>query len=374
MTKRKVMLVAGARPNFMKVAPLSREFQRRQGVESVLVHTGQHYDVMMSEVFFRELEIPHPDINLEVGSHPREEQIGMIAERFDPVVRDTKPDVVIVVGDVNSTVACAQVARRYGVKVAHVEAGLRSFDLRMPEELNRTETDKLADFLFVTEPSGMEHLAAEGVPGRRFLVGNVMIDTLVGQLDKVRASGILAKLSLRPREYVAATFHRPSNVDTKDALGALVGTIAAVCDEVAMVLPIHPRTLGRVKEFGLEERLRGIELLVLCDPLGYHDFMKLVMDSQAVVTDSGGIQEETTYLGIPCITMRENTERPITVEVGTNVVVGADRGAVLAHIGLVRAGALRKGRVPELWDGGAAERIAEILIREMGEAASASGH
>jgi UDP-N-acetylglucosamine 2-epimerase (non-hydrolysing) len=366
---RKVILVAGARPNFMKVAPLSREFQRRPGVESVLVHTGQHYDVMMSEVFFRELEIPHPDVNLEVGSHPRDEQIALIAERFDPVVRDTKPDVVIVVGDVNSTVACAQVARRYGVKVAHVESGLRSYDLRMPEELNRIETDKLADFLFVTEPSGMEHLAAEGVPGKSFLVGNVMIDTLVRQLDKVRASGILARLNVRPRDYVAATFHRPSNVDTKEALDTLVGTIAALCDQTAMVLPIHPRTLDRAREFGLEVRLRAIGRLVLCDPLGYHDFMKLVMDSQAVVTDSGGIQEETTYLGIPCITMRESTERPITVKEGTNVVVGADRGAVLAHIGLVRGGAFRKGMVPQLWDGHAAERIVEILTREMGGSA-----
>ncbi len=365
----KTIVVAGARPNFMKVAPLTREFGRRSGVESVLVHTGQHYDLMMSEVFFRELEIPRPDINLDVGSHPREEQIAVIAERFEPVVRDVVPNLVIVVGDVNSTVACAEVARRHGVDVAHVEAGLRSFDMTMPEELNRVETDRLADFLFVTEPSGMEHLVAEAVPGKSFLVGNVMIDTLVRQLEKARGSDILTKLNVVPREYVAATFHRPSNVDSRDALELLLGTIAALCERVTMVLPVHPRTLARIKDFGLDKKLRSIRQLVLCEPLGYHDFLKLVMDSQAVVTDSGGIQEETTYLGIPCITMRENTERPITVEEGTNVVVGADRAAVLRHIDMVRAGAFKKGRVPALWDGRAAERIVEILIREMGGSA-----
>jgi len=358
----KIALVAGARPNFMKIAPLMRECRRRSDtIEPVLVHTGQHYDAMMSDVFFSELEIPRPDISLEVGSHPRDEQIRLIEERFEPVARDLALDLLIVVGDVNSTVACARVARRHGITVVHVEAGLRSFDDAMPEERNRIETDRLSDLLFVTEPSGMANLAAEGVSGKRFLVGNVMIDTLVRQLGKARNSAVLDRFHLAPGSYVAATLHRPSNVDSPDALKRVLHTIAAVCERLPMVLPVHPRTMARVNDLGLAATFNEIPRLTATPPLGYHDFLRLVMESRAVVTDSGGIQEETTFLGIPCVTMRANTERPVTVNEGTNVLVGTEPSAVTRAIDDVLAGRFKKGRVPDLWDGQAASRIMDLI-------------
>lgn len=355
----------------MKVAPLAEECERRAEVEHVLVHTGQHYDESMSRVFFDELGIPRADFNLEVGSQERAAQIETVMERFEPLIRAQKPNVVVVVGDVNSTVACARVARRHGVPVAHVEAGLRSFDLAMPEEHNRLETDRLSDYLFVTEPSGMQHLAAEAVEGKVFFVGNVMIDTLVRHLPAAEARNVHARLGLAPGGYAVATFHRPSNVDQPDSLGLLVDTLRALCARLPVVLPLHPRTRARAASYGLLDTLGGLPGLLLTEPLGYLDFLGLVRNSRLVVTDSGGIQEETTYLGIPCLTMRENTERPITVDLGTNVLIGSDRGLLLRSVDDVMRGRFKRGQVPDLWDGRAAGRIVEVLLTELGRVASA---
>jgi UDP-N-acetylglucosamine 2-epimerase (non-hydrolysing) len=366
INRMRVVSVAGARPNFMKIAPLAEECRRHRDIAHIIVHTGQHYDESMSRVFFDELGIPRPDFNLEVGSQEREAQIRTVMERFEPVVREERPDVVIVVGDVNSTVACARVARRHGVRVAHVEAGLRSFDLSMPEEHNRLETDGLSDYLFVTEQSGMQNLAAEGVRGKAFLVGNVMIDTLVRHLAVAERGRVLETLGVRPAGYITATFHRPNNVDEPDSLGRLIGTLRALCARLPVVFPLHPRTRSRAMSYGLLEALVRMPGLILTEPLGYVDFLGLVRHSRVVVTDSGGIQEETTYLGVPCLTMRENTERPITVEVGSNVLVGGDRDLLLRSVDDVLAGRFKRGRVPELWDGRTARRIVARIRSELG--------
>jgi UDP-N-acetylglucosamine 2-epimerase (non-hydrolysing) len=350
----------------MKIAPLAEECRGRAEVEHVIVHTGQHYDESMSRVFFDDLGIPRADFNLEVGSQERITQIEMVMERFDPLIQARKPDVVMVVGDVNSTVACARVARRHGVRVAHVEAGLRSFDLAMPEEHNRVETDRLSDYLFVTEPSGMRHLADERVPGKVFFVGNVMIDTLVRHLPVAEGRNVHAAFGLTPKGYAVATFHRPSNVDEPESLRNLVDTLGALCAHLPVVLPLHPRTRARAASHGLLGMLVALPGLHLTEPLGYLDFLGLVRNSRLVVTDSGGIQEETTYLGIPCITMRENTERPITVDLGTNVLVGSDRDLLLRAVDEVLGGRFKRGRVPELWDGRAAGRIVETLLSQLG--------
>jgi UDP-N-acetylglucosamine 2-epimerase (non-hydrolysing) len=363
-----VLNVAGARPNFMKVAPLMRCLARRPDVRQILVHTGQHYDDNLSAVFFEELGIAAPDINLGIGSGERDEQIARISEAFRPVLHRVRPDVVLVVGDVNSTIACARVAREHGVKVGHVEAGLRSFDLGMPEEHNRRETDEIADFLFVTEPSGMENLEHEGVGGKAFLVGNVMIDTLVAHLRKAEQSDALERFRLAPGKYLVATFHRPSNVDRRDRLLTLLDAISGLCRRAPLVLPLHPRTRGALSEHGLVEQLESCEGLILCAPLGYLDFLKLVSRAAAVITDSGGIQEETTYLRIPCITMRGNTERPITTSVGSNVLVGNDIERLFRELDAVLRDPEREYGIPELWDGHAAERIVELLLSELSPA------
>ncbi|MEZ5560435.1 MAG: UDP-N-acetylglucosamine 2-epimerase (non-hydrolyzing) [Pseudomonadales bacterium] len=361
----KILNVAGARPNFMKIAPIMAAMAARQDMEGVIVHTGQHYDDRMSRVFFEDLGIPAPRINLEVGSGERMEQIRRIAERFDPVVRREKPDAVLVVGDVTSTVACAQVAKHHGIPIVHVEAGLRSFDLEMPEEINRIETDKLSDLLFVTEPSGMENLAREGVPGKAFHVGNVMIDTLVGHLGKARALAVSERLGLEPGAYFVGTFHRPSNVDSAPRLTNVLSIIEHAAGYHPIVLPLHPRTRGSLERHGLQKRLEGQANIRIVDPLGYLDFVSLIDRARAIITDSGGIQEESTYLKVPCITMRDNTERPITVEIGSNVLAGTDPDQVRLAVDRVMSGDIRPARVPELWDGHAAERIVEILAREL---------
>jgi UDP-N-acetylglucosamine 2-epimerase (non-hydrolysing) len=361
----KILNVAGARPNFMKVAPLVHEMNRHSDVEHRLVHTGQHYDVMMSKVFFDDLGIPEPDVNLEVGAGERSAQIERIMQRFDPVVRAERPDAVLVVGDVTSTVACARVARRHGVKVVHVEAGLRSFDLTMPEELNRVETDRISDFLFVTETSGMENIEREQLKGKAYLVGNVMIDSLVSQLDRARHLKVHERFDLERGHYSVSTFHRPSNVDEPEALRSVIDIIEYTCARVPMVLPLHPRTRQALTRFGLLSALEGIRGLRLSEPLGYLEFVGLVSGAALVITDSGGIQEETTYLRVPCITMRDNTERPITVAVGSNILAGTSPSVVKTHIDAVLANGAAKSGIPDLWDGRAAMRIVARLREEL---------
>ncbi len=366
MNPTRVLSVAGARPNFMKIAPLARAMACTTGIEGEIVHTGQHYDPSMSRVFFEDLGIPEPMVNLEVGSGSRLEQIDKIMERFEPVVAEMRPSVVLVVGDVNSTIACARVARSFDIPVAHVEAGLRSFDHDMPEEINRVETDQVSDLLFVTEPSGMENLAREGVTGRRFLVGNVMIDSLIQHLERARDVDVPGRMSLPQGGYMVGTFHRPSNVDALDKLRNVVAIIEHVAATLPIVLPLHPRTRKSLESHALLEPLLEHPQVNVVEPLGYVEFLSLLTGAGGIVTDSGGIQEETTYLGVPCITMRDNTERPITVDVGTNVLAGTDPDAVKAAIDQVLNGDARSGQVPELWDGHAAERIVSILQQELG--------
>ena len=352
-----VFNICGARPNFMKIAPLVHAMQRSTQLRATIVHTGQHYDPGLSHVFFEELNIPRPEISLEVGSLPRLEQIALIEERFTPIVEREKPDLVLVVGDVNSTVACARVARNFGIPVAHVEAGLRSFDLDMPEEHNRVETDRLSDILYVTEESGMVNLRDEQVSGRAMLVGNVMIDTLVAHLDRARSSDIWARLGLEGGRYAVATFHRPSNVDSRDSAAKVVDALRLVARFVPVVLPIHPRTKESFRKFGFLDALAATAGLRLAEPMGYFDFIGLVARCKLVLTDSGGIQEETTYLGIPCFTMRENTERPSTTSVGTNVLIGSDLNRLRSELENISAGTFKRGSVPPLWDGRTAERV-----------------
>jgi UDP-N-acetylglucosamine 2-epimerase (non-hydrolysing) len=354
----KLIAVAGARPNFMKIAPLMREIGRRPGVAACLVHTGQHYDERMSRLFFEQLAIPRPDVDLGVGSGSHAGQTAEVMKRFEPVVLEEKPDAVLVVGDVNSTIACALVAVKLGVPVAHVEAGLRSFDRTMPEEINRILTDAISEWLFVTEPSGLANLKREGVPEARVhLVGNVMIDTLLASRELARQSPILDELGLTPARYAVLTLHRPASVDHPEVLAGLLRAIGRLQQELPIVFPVHPRT---------HKALAGHDLaswpnLRLVDPLGYLEFMKLVSDARLVLTDSGGVQEETTVLGVPCLTLRTSTERPITVEQGTNRLVGLDPDRIIAE-GLAALAAPRGSqRVPDLWDGRAAARILDIL-------------
>lgn len=360
----KVLNVVGARPNFMKIAPLV-EALRERGIPQVLVHTGQHYDEQMSNLFFRELGIPEPDINLEVGSGTHAQQTAEIMRRFEPVLETQRPDIVVVVGDVNSTIACSLVAAKLGVTVAHVEAGLRSFDRSMPEEINRVLTDAISDLLFASEPSGVANLLREGVPQERiFLVGNVMIDTLLRHRDRALALPTLQQLDLqsdgRVNPYVVVTLHRPSNVDDPAALRGILESLNRLSTRATVVFPVHPRTRERIRAGGLDGLLQPLRVT---DPLGYLEFLGLVSRAALVVTDSGGIQEETTVLGVPCLTVRENTERPVTVECGTNELVGRDATRLLNAAETILNGARRHGRIPDLWDGHAAERIVEVLAR-----------
>lgn len=358
-----IVTVVGARPNFMKVAPLCRAFAAYgDRIRHVLVHTGQHYDAAMSQVFFDELELPRPDCSLGVGSGSHAEQTARVMVEFEKICLAEKPDLVIVVGDVNSTVACTLDAAKLQIPVAHVESGLRSFDRTMPEELNRLVTDALASFLFVTEQSGIDNLLHEGVPAARMhLVGNTMIDTLLHLLTKARQSNVLERIGIEPRGYCAVTLHRPSNVDTKEGLVAILGMFEVLARDTAIVFPMHPRTRKMLMQFGLDARASAISNLKIVDPLGYLDFVKVMESARFVLTDSGGIQEETTALGVPCVTMRDNTERPITVTEGTNILAGSDAANVLRACSEVIAGRMKPGRVPPLWDGHAAERIAAVI-------------
>jgi UDP-N-acetylglucosamine 2-epimerase (non-hydrolysing) len=356
----KAVVVVGARPNFMKAAPLIREFARRPRVRSLLIHTGQHYDENMSRVFFEDLELPAPDVHLGVGSGSHAEQTGKIMAAFEGVVARERPDLIIVVGDVNSTLACSIVGAKALVPVAHVEAGLRSFDLAMPEEINRMVTDILSSFCFTTSPEAEPNLLREGVrPERIFFVGNIMIDSLLFYLERSERSRVVENLGLAPASYVLVTLHRPSNVDRPDIFGGIMGALAGIARSVPVVFPVHPRTRKMIESAGGSLDIPGN--LKLIEPLGYLDFVKAMRHARIVITDSGGIQEETTVLGIPCITVRENTERPITIEMGTNVLVGTDPAKIRSEAAKILGGAVRAHRVPPLWDGHTARRIADVI-------------
>lgn len=360
----KVLHVVGARPNFVKIAAIVRELARYPAVSQRLVHTGQHYDDALSRVFFDELEIPRPDVELGVGSASHAVQTARIMIAFEPVCVESKPDLVVVVGDVNSTVACALVAAKLRVPVAHVEAGLRSFDWSMPEEINRVVTDRLSDLLFTTERSANENLAREGFsPERVHFVGNVMIDTLLQHRDRARTRAAYARLGLAPRGYAVVTLHRPSNVDSPDALEPVLEGLARMADHAAVVFPLHPRTRARIEEFGLGELLQQVRCV---EPLGYLDFLCLLDQAGVVLTDSGGVQEETTALGVPCLTLRPNTERPVTIEQGTNRLVALSPEAIAEAARSALAawadGGYPPRPLPELWDGRAAERIARVIV------------
>jgi UDP-N-acetylglucosamine 2-epimerase (non-hydrolysing) len=353
----KILAIVGARPNFMKIAPLMHEFRRRQ-MDAYLVHTGQHYDRQMSQLFFEDLQIPRPEVDLGVGSGSHAVQTAEVMKRFEPIVLEQRPDAVLVVGDVNSTIACALTAIKLGVDVAHVEAGLRSFDRSMPEEINRILTDALSRWLFVSEHSGVENLSREGISEDRiFFVGNVMIDTLLRCREKSEQSRILETLGVGGCDYAVLTLHRPANVDEPAVFAGLMRAVERLQRELPVVFPVHPRTRKALDRFPPD----SMPNLLLTEPLGYLDFAKLIGHARVVLTDSGGIQEETTVLGVPCLTLRKNTERPITVEQGTNVLVGLDPDRIVQAGLEVLSGPVRLVAAPDLWDGRAAERIVDVL-------------
>ncbi|MHB1845057.1 MAG: non-hydrolyzing UDP-N-acetylglucosamine 2-epimerase [Deltaproteobacteria bacterium] len=354
----RLAMLVGARPNFMKIAPVMRAVSRRGFARQTLIHTGQHYDAKMSDVFFAELAMPAPDLFLGVGSGSQAEQTAAVLVACEKAFLAERPDVVVVAGDVNSTVACALAASKLEIPVAHVEAGLRSGDRRMPEELNRIVTDQLSEILYTPSADGDAHLLREGIPPSKIeRVGNVMIDSLREHLPAARASGALGRLELRPKGYALLTLHRPSNVDDAAQLRSLLSAVAEVARELPVLFPVHPRTRKRLAEFGLTLP-NGLRLQ---EPLGYLEFLALTDGAALVLTDSGGIQEETTALGVPCLTLRENTERPVTVEVGTNELVGLDPARIVARAREALHGHWKVGALPELWDGHAAERIAQSL-------------
>jgi UDP-N-acetylglucosamine 2-epimerase (non-hydrolysing) len=418
----KIMLIAGARPNFMKIASIvdaisTHNASAHRTVDALLVHTGQHYDEQMSESFFRDLDLPRPDVNLEVGSASHANQTANIMRSFEPVLLTERPDVLMVVGDVNSTVACALVASKISYPVdnaggrsrpfiAHVEAGLRSFDRSMPEEINRIVTDTLSDFLFTSEEDAEQNLLREGIPKEKiFFVGNTMVDTLLKHKEKAVKSEILCKLSLAESNgnscaippYGVVTLHRPSNVDNRETFHGILDALSTVAQQIPLFFPIHPRTLNRVKEFGFERyfnflpnvegqqsalsslqsavgsqhsaviaqhfasRNSQYSRIIALEPLGYLDFLCLMSNSRLMLTDSGGIQEETTVLGVPCVTLRENTERPVTVRHGTNVLAGTSVDSISRHA-LLQINNIQRSIAPKRWDGRAGERIIEVLV------------
>jgi UDP-N-acetylglucosamine 2-epimerase (non-hydrolysing) len=360
----KIINIVGARPNLPKIAPLMREMQRHPEIDPVLVHTGQHYDPALSDIFFRQMGIPTPHVNLEVGSGSHAAQTAEVLKRIEPVLLEHQPDLVLVVGDVNSTIAVSLAAVKLGISVAHVEAGLRSFDRSMPEEINRILTDALADYLFVTEEDAIQHLLKEGRPRECiYFVGNVMIDSLRHFLPVAQNSTIGDDLALKNgagwNRFAVLTLHRPSNVDSTEKLAELLSAVDSIAAQVPVVFPVHPRTQQRLAQAGIKTHPQ----LKLIPPVGYLDFLCLLSKATLVLTDSGGIQEETTALGVPCLTLRENTERPITITEGTNILIGTDPAKILPAAQNVLAGKGKPGRIPPLWDGHAAERIVEVLLK-----------
>lgn len=352
----RILHVVGARPNFMKVAPVHAALAARSGVHQILVHTGQHYDAFMSDIFFQQLNIPEPDYNLSVGSGSHAQQTAEIMSRLEPVILETKPDVVFVYGDVNSTVAAALVCSKLLVPIGHVEAGLRSFDRTMPEEVNRILTDRVADYLFTPSRDGDENLIREGVSQEKIhFVGNVMIDTLMRLLPHATPPA-----GLTEKPYALVTLHRPSNVDDPAQLAGILGALSEIAAQIEIIFPVHPRTRQMMKELAIGELSPNLKFV---NPIGYVEFLGLQRMASLVITDSGGIQEETTFLGIPCLTIRENTERPVTVTIGTNMLVGRNMDLLKTEARKIIAGKGRKGNIPPLWDGKAGERIADVLCR-----------
>lgn len=367
----KVLNVVGARPNFMKVAPIVEAMKRRKKeFAPTVLHTGQHYDAQMSDAFFRDLGLPEPDVYLGVGSGSHAVQTAAVMQSFEPIVLSEKPDWVLVVGDVNSTLACALVCAKLNIKVAHVEAGLRSRDRTMPEEINRLLTDQLADLLLTPSTDADENLRAEGIPEERIrFVGNVMIDSLFSQLKRAEASTVREDLDVNGQDYAVLTLHRPSNVDDRQTFSRILDALAEISTRLPIIFPVHPRTRARITEFGFTGAVERALNLHLIEPLGYLDFLRLYSGARLVLTDSGGIQEETTALGIPCLTLRENTERPITVEMGTNIVVGTNTERITqAAFGALDT-PMDKGqaRIPPLWDGHTADRILDALLAKEGK-------
>ena len=362
---KKIISVVGARPNFIKIAPVHRAFQKYSSkIIHKICHTGQHFDDKMSKVFFDELKMPKPDYFLGLGGGSHAVQTARIMVEFEKILIEEKPDLVIVPGDVNSTLAASLVAAKMHIPVAHVESGLRSFDRMMPEEINRVLADEISDYLFVTEKSGLQNLENEGVSKEKvFFTGNVMIDSLVHFTPNIDKSDILRNLKLEKQKYILSTFHRPSNVDTKEELQELIVAINKLAELSKLVFPIHPRTKNNMSNFGLLEKIHSNVLLL--EPQGYIDFLNLTKNAQLVITDSGGIQEETTFLGVQCITVRDNTERPITSEIGTNHMIGTKLTKVVEAAKDIISGNTKKGIIPELWDGRAAERIAEIIYKSI---------
>lgn len=362
MKPYKILIIAGARPNFMKIAPIIHAMRLSEKLEPILVHTGQHYDVLMSDTFFKELNIPQPDISLEVGSDTHARQVAKIMERFEPVCDKYKPKAILVVGDVNSTMACSIVAAKKDIRIIHVEAGIRSRDRSMPEEINRMVTDSITDILMPPSRDAVENLLTEGhKPESIFLVGNIMIDTLLNSQEMIKKSGILDQFGLVAKKYVTLTLHRPSNVDNIENFRKILAALAVIQNEIPIVFPIHPRTRKMINEFGLGDYVASLSNLILTDPLGYFDFGRLISESGFVLTDSGGIQEETTVYGIPCITLRENTERPITILEGSNELAGCDTEKIILLADKILKGNWKESRIPELWDGNTASRIIKVL-------------
>ena len=361
----KIITVVGARPNFMKVAPIHKAFKKyKKNITHIICHTGQHYDTNMSEVFFKQLGLPTPDYYLGIGSGSHAVQTGNIMIKFEEVLLKENPDMIIVVGDVNSTIACGLTAKKLNIKVAHVEAGLRSFDRYMPEEINRILTDSISDYLFVTEKSGVINLKNEGVDEKKiFFVGNCMIDSLINILPLTNSSNVLEKLSIKKKEFIIVTMHRPSNVDSEHRLSELVKLLNLISSKQKVVFPLHPRTRKNLENFGLDRKLEGN--IILTDPIGYIDFIAMLKESTLILTDSGGIQEESTYLGVQCVTLRSTTERPSSIEEGTNQLTGEDFKKAENAVMEIIKGYEKIGTIPELWDGRAAERISKILISSM---------
>lgn len=353
---KRIFILVGTRPNFIKVTRF-KELGKERGIEVKIIHTGQHFDNNMANIFFKQFGL-EPDYFLNVGGQTPNTQIANIILKLEALFEDIgKPDLFIVPGDVNSTLAGSIAANKLGIKLGHLESGLRSFDKKMPEEHNRIVTDNLSDICYVTEPSGLKNLENEGIQAKIEYVGNTMIDTLVHFDAEIEKSTILEDHNLKPNSYFLMTFHRPSNVDTKEGLEKLIAVIEAVCKEQTSILPLHPRTKNKIAELGLKDRWNKILNLKIIEPAGYFEFQKLIKYSKAVLTDSGGIQEETTYRQVPCLTLRENTERPVTVEIGTNTLVNIEPNEILGYIQQIQNGTYKKGSVPELWDGKATERI-----------------